>query len=74
MPAADGDPGALDAVESLDADRIFRALLSAVQAVLRTNAFQRGADGEAPPCVSFKFDPAEVAGLPEPKPTYEIWV
>jgi glutamate dehydrogenase len=66
--------GALDAVEGLDADRILRALLSAVQAVLRTNAFQRGADGEAPPYVSFKFDPAEVAGLPEPKPTYEIWV
>ncbi len=66
--------GALDAVEGLDADRILRALLSAVQAVLRTNAFQRGADGEAPPYVSFKFDPAEVAGLPEPKPAYEIWV
>ncbi|WP_072914362.1 NAD-glutamate dehydrogenase [Geodermatophilus obscurus] len=66
--------GALDAVEGLDADRILRALLSAVQAVLRTNAHQRGADGEAPPYLSFKFDPAEVAGLPEPRPTYEIWV
>ncbi|WP_448624984.1 NAD-glutamate dehydrogenase [Geodermatophilus sp. URMC 64] len=65
---------ALDAVEGLDADRILRALLSAVRAVLRTNAFQRGADGEPPEHLSFKVEPAQVAGMPEPRPAYEIWV
>jgi glutamate dehydrogenase len=88
-PASHTDPGerersvdaalqetraALDAVEGLDADRILRALLSAVQAVVRTNAFRRDPDGKAPPYLSFKFDPAVVVGLPEPRPTYEIWV
>ena len=66
---------ALDAVQGLDADRILRALLSAVQAVLRTNAFQRGARrrGAAVPVRSSSTRPS-VAGLPEPRPTYEIWV
>ncbi|HEX2075014.1 MAG TPA: NAD-glutamate dehydrogenase [Geodermatophilus sp.] len=65
---------ALDAVEGLDADRILRALLSAVQAVLRTNAFQHRADGNPPEHLSFKLDPSQVAGMPDPKPKYEIWV
>ncbi len=57
---------ALDRVQGLDADRILRALLSAVRAVLRTNAYQRAADGEAPRHLSFKLDPSQVAGMPEP--------
>jgi glutamate dehydrogenase len=65
---------ALDEVQGLDADRILRALLSAVQAVLRTNAYTRGAQGELPPQLSFKLDPSLVAGMPEPAPAYEIWV
>ncbi|HYH35094.1 MAG TPA: NAD-glutamate dehydrogenase [Nocardioides sp.] len=65
---------ALDFVEGLDTDRILRALLSAVSAVLRTNAFRRGSDGDPPPHLSFKLDPAKVAGMPEPRPAYEIWV
>ena len=65
---------ALDGVQGLDADRILRALLSAVQAVLRTNAYQRGDDGELPRHLSFKLDPAKIAGMPEPAPAYEIWV
>ena len=65
---------ALDRVQGLDADRILRALLSAVQAVLRTNAYQRADDGEMPRHLSFKLDPALVVGMPEPAPAYEIWV
>jgi len=65
---------ALDRVQGLDADRILRALLSAVQAVLRTNAYQRDADGEPSAHLSFKLDPSQVAGMPEPAPAYEIWV
>ena len=65
---------ALDAVQGLDADRILRALLSAVQAVLRTNAYQRADDGEMPRHLSLKLDPSQVAGMPQPAPAYEIWV
>ncbi|MGZ4582298.1 MAG: NAD-glutamate dehydrogenase domain-containing protein, partial [Nocardioidaceae bacterium] len=45
--------GALDAVESLDQDRILRSFLGAVRATLRTNYFQTGADGAPKPYVSF---------------------
>ena len=31
-------------------------------------------DGQPKPYLSFKFDPAQVPGLPEPKPMFEIWV
>ncbi|WP_432495207.1 NAD-glutamate dehydrogenase [Kineococcus gypseus] len=65
---------ALDAVEGLDADRILRALFSVVRAVLRTNAYQRGADGEPHPHLSFKLDPSQVDGVPAPVPHREVWV
>ncbi|NAZ85406.1 NAD-glutamate dehydrogenase [Kineococcus indalonis] len=65
---------ALDAVEGLDADRILRALFSVVRAVLRTNAYQRGADGELHPYLSFKLDPSQVDGVPAPVPHREVWV
>ncbi|MGR7024879.1 NAD-glutamate dehydrogenase domain-containing protein [Geodermatophilus sp. URMC 62] len=61
-------------VRGLDADRILRALLSAVSAVLRTNASQRGAAGEPPEHLSSELAPAQVAGVPEPRPGYEIRV
>ncbi len=65
---------ALDAVANLDEDRILRQLLALVQATLRTNFFQRGADGRAKPVLSFKLDPAHLPGLPEPRPMFEIFV
>ncbi len=64
----------LDAVSSLDDDRILRAYLTLVQATLRTNFYQRAADGEPKPYVSFKFDPAKIPDLPLPRPKYEIFV
>jgi glutamate dehydrogenase len=63
-----------DDVSNLDEDRILRQYLAVIQATLRTNFFQRGADGEPKPVLSFKFDPSKVPGLPEPKPLYEIFV
>ncbi|NAZ82801.1 NAD-glutamate dehydrogenase [Kineococcus sp. R8] len=66
--------GALDAVEGLDADRILRALLSVVLSVVRTNAYQRDADGRPHPHLSFKLDPRGVAGMPDPAPHAEVWV
>ncbi|WP_194916885.1 NAD-glutamate dehydrogenase [Catenulispora rubra] len=66
--------GALDNVQSLDEDRILRSLLKVIQATLRTNYFQTGADGEPKPYVSFKLDPHAVPDLPAPLPKFEIWV
>ena len=66
--------GALDAVASLDADRILRSFLVLVNATLRTNYFAPDADGAPAPYLSFKLDPREIPDLPAPRPRYEIWV
>jgi glutamate dehydrogenase len=66
--------GGLDAVESLDHDRILRSFLALIRATLRTNYFQRDADGNPKPYVSFKLDSRQVPDLPQPRPRYEIWV
>ncbi len=65
---------ALDAVESLDQDRILRSLLGVIEATLRTNYFQTGADGKPKPFLSLKMDSQRVPDLPRPRPKYEIWV
>jgi len=64
----------LDAVTSLDDDRILRAYLTLVQATLRTNYYQSGADGERKSYLSFKFDPEKIPDLPLPRPKFEIFV
>ena len=65
---------ALDRTTALDEDRIIRRLLNVVEAVVRTNFFQRDALGGRRPALGFKFDSARVAGMPEPKPFREIFV
>ena len=45
-----------------------------VRATLRTNFYQRAADGEPKNYLSFKFDPAMVPDLPLPRPKFEIFV
>jgi glutamate dehydrogenase len=64
----------LDAVSSLDDDRILRAYLTLAQATLRTNFYQTSADGGPKPYLSFKFDPAKIPDLPLPRPKFEIFV
>ena len=64
---------ALDAIPSLDDDRILRGLWSLVRATLRTNYFQNE-NGAAKTHVSFKLDPAQIPDLPLPRPMFEIWV
>ncbi len=64
----------LDAVASLDHDRILRALLGLIQATLRTNAYQVDAQGLPKDYVSFKMDPTAVPDLPAPRPAFEIFV
>jgi len=75
--------GALENVASLDRDRIIRAFLGLIQAMQRTNYYQRGgagaetgaADGAAyKSYISFKLDPLKVPDLPAPRPMFEIWV
>ena len=66
---------ALDAVSSLDHDRIIRAFLGVIRAGLRTNYYQLGDDGAAHKSyVSLKLNPKAVPDLPAPRPQFEIWV
>ncbi|MFC5522040.1 NAD-glutamate dehydrogenase [Polaromonas jejuensis] len=64
----------LGAVASLDEDRILRQFFLTIAATLRTSVWQQTATGEGKPYLSFKFNPREVPGVPEPKPLFEIWV
>jgi glutamate dehydrogenase len=59
----------LDAVTSLDDDRILRGYLGMIQATVRTNAYVR--DGGH---LSFKLRCADVPSMPRPVPLWEIFV
>ncbi len=63
---------ALDAVPSLDHDRILRLLLSVVMATLRTNVFIPERPGRH--SLAFKIDSSVISELPPPRPWVEIWV
>ena len=65
---------ALEAVASLDVDRILRRFRNAIQSTLRTNYYQPDAKGAAKPYVSFKFKCDELDELPLPRPWREIFV
>ena len=85
-PGFDGDRGgigeqlsreiraALEAVENLDEDRILRAYMGLILATLRTNHYQRTADGQSKSYLSLKVNPAAIAEMPEPRPMFEIFV
>ena len=59
----------VDAVESLDEDRILRAMAELVCATVRTNAYRPNRS-----CLAFKLRSAEVPGMPRPYPLYEVFV
>jgi glutamate dehydrogenase len=65
---------ALQAVASLDADRVLRRIAALAQALVRTNYYQSGPDGTPKPYISFKLAPRELEDLPAPKPFREIFV
>ena len=66
---------ALNAVPSLDDDRILSAFLAMVLATLRTNYYQRDHNsGKPKPWLALKLDPLQIQGMPEPKPWAEIYV
>ncbi len=62
----------LDAVESLDEDRILRHFHGVIMATLRTNFYQRNPDLKE--YFSFKLDSDAVPDMPLPKPMFEIFV
>jgi glutamate dehydrogenase len=59
----------LDAVPSLDHDRILRSYLHLIEAIVRTNAFRPERD-----YLSFKIRSAGVPDMPRPYPLFEIFV
>jgi glutamate dehydrogenase len=64
---------ALQAVESLDEDRILRHFVNAVQAAIRTNFYQLDRDGQPKDVIAIKFSSRKVDGMPLPRPLYEIF-
>ncbi len=66
--------GALAQVPSLDEDRILRHYLNLITATVRTNFFQRGAEGRPPETIAFKLASHDIDALPHPRPFREIWV
>jgi glutamate dehydrogenase len=59
----------LDAVVSLEQDRILRNALGVIDATVRTNAFKPRAH-----TLSMKFRSADVPEMPKPTPLYEVFV
>ena len=65
----------IDALVSLDTDRILRAFASLVQATLRTNYFvTREGSARARNVLALKLDAQLIDELPLPRPKYEIFV
>ncbi len=65
---------ALDAVTNADEDRILRRYLTLVENSLRTNYFQKAADGSIKPYVSIKLNSKGIPELPLPRPNVEVFV
>ena len=64
----------LQRVEKLDHDQILRGYLTLVQKTLRTNYFQRNADGVGRPCLAMKLDGKNIPFLPLPRPHVETYI
>ena len=71
---AAGIAAALEAVTTLDEDRILRRFLNAVGCTLRTNFWQTAADGTSKDWISIKIDSRAIDELPAPRPLVEIFV
>lgn len=72
--AVDAVLEALNDVQSLAEDRIFRRFLNLFSSILRTNYYQLADGDAAKPYISFKIDSAVIDDLPEPRPYREIFV
>ncbi|MBX3708382.1 MAG: NAD-glutamate dehydrogenase [Gammaproteobacteria bacterium] len=65
---------ALESVSSLDEDKIIRRILELIKATLRTNYFQKTAEGTFKDYLSIKLNSRIIPELPLPMPLYEIFV
>ena len=65
---------ALQAVSSLDEDRILRHFVNAVTSALRTNFYQLDLEGRPKAVIATKFESRKLDGLPLPRPLFEIFV
>jgi glutamate dehydrogenase len=65
---------ALQAVESLDEDRILRRFVNAVTAAVRTNFYQLENIGEPKATIAIKYESRKIEEMPAPRPLYEIFV
>ncbi len=75
LAAADAVAADIDALVSLDTDRVLRAFASMVQATLRTNYFVTSPDSaHAQNVLSLKLNPQLIDELPLPRPKFEIFV
>ncbi|QSB04284.1 NAD-glutamate dehydrogenase [Natronoglycomyces albus] len=85
-PSIEGDRDALAAtcldhvealladVPSLDADRILRSFLTLILNTLRTSYYQRTKAGRLKNYVAYKINARAVDFLPEPRPSFEVFV
>ncbi|GGK70984.1 NAD-glutamate dehydrogenase [Amphritea balenae] len=64
---------ALEAVNSLDDDKILRRFLIVIKSTLRTNFYQQN-EGVDKPYFSFKIDSQSIPDIPEPKPKFEVFI
>ncbi len=65
----------IDALTSLDTDRVLRALASMIEATLRTNFYVTDeSSARARNVLSFKVNPELISELPLPRPKFEIFV
>ncbi len=65
----------IDALTSLDTDRVLRAFASLIQATLRTNFYLTAPDSaRANDVLAVKLNPELVSELPLPRPKFEIFV
>jgi glutamate dehydrogenase len=64
----------LTTVTNVAEDRVIRQYVELISATLRTNYFQKNADGEAKDYISFKFNSSKVPDLPLPRPYREVFV
>ncbi len=64
----------LEQVANLDQDRIFNRYLEMINATLRTNFYQTGANKLPKSHISFKLAPRKIPDMPLPTPLFEIFV
>nr|WP_320137061.1 NAD-glutamate dehydrogenase [uncultured Amphritea sp.] len=65
---------ALEKVDNLNEDQILRRFLELIKATLRTSYFQRDSAGELKDYFAFKLNPRAIAGIPQPRPMFEVFV